>query len=83
MAAPIDSDQASIDLAKTAAATYSNALTVSCRLHEEQGNFSKTYVVKLEDQSKVIVQFRATLLDLSLYEFARRTSFWPVYALVP
>jgi len=44
---------------------------LNCRnhLHEEQGCFGQTYVIKLEDQSKVIVQFRDTPLEL-----ARRTS---------
>ena len=48
----------------------------SCRLHDEQGHFSQTYIVKLEDQSNLIVQFRDTPLDFSLYELARRTFFF-------
>ena len=67
-----------IDLARTIAnARFSfNATSVSCRLHDEQGCFSLTYVVELEDQSYVIVQFRDTPLDLSHYVLARRTSFF-------
>ena len=71
-----------IDLARTIANAHFNTTSVSCRLHEEQGYFSQTYVVELEDQFQVIVQFRDTPLDLSHYVLARRTSLSPEYALV-
>ncbi|KIM49744.1 hypothetical protein M413DRAFT_15624 [Hebeloma cylindrosporum] len=60
-----------IDLARKITHAHCNIPSVSCRLHDEQGCFSKTYLVKLEDQSNIIVQFRDTPLDLSLYEVAR------------
>ncbi|KXN82017.1 hypothetical protein AN958_03315 [Leucoagaricus sp. SymC.cos] len=72
MSAPSSSEPDFIDLARTVADAHCNTPSVSCRLHDEQGCFSKTYIVTLEDQSKVIVQFRDTPLDLSLYELARK-----------
>ena len=72
-----------IDLARKIAHAHCNTPSVSCRLHDEQGQFSRTYIVQLEDQSNLIVQFRDTPLDLSLYELARRMFFFsPEYALV-
>ena len=65
-----------IDLARKIAHAHCNTPRISCRLHDEQGQFSQTYIVKLEDQSNLIVQFRDTPLDLSLYELARRTPFF-------
>lgn len=76
MSAPSISEPDFIDLAEKIAHAHCNIPSVSCRLHDEQGYFSQTYIVKLEDQSNVIVQFRNTPLDLSLYELARRTSFF-------
>jgi hypothetical protein len=73
-----------IDLASAIAHAHCDLQSVYCRLHDEQGSFSETYIVELEDQSNIIVQFRDTPLDLSLYELARRTSFfvrlsiWPL-----
>jgi len=75
MSAP-SSEPDFLDLARAVAHAHRNTPSVSCRLHDEQGYFSKTYIVKLEDQSNVIVQFRDTPLNLSLYELARRTSFF-------
>jgi len=65
-----------IGLARMIAHAHYSTLSVSFRLHDEQGFFSKTYIVKLEDQSNIIVQFRDDPLDLSLYEVARGTSFF-------
>jgi hypothetical protein len=64
-----------INLARTIAHAHCKTRSVSCRLHDEQGCFSQTYIVELENQSPVIVQFRDTPLDLSYYVLARRTSF--------
>ena len=76
MSASSSSEPDLIDLARRIAHAHCNTPSVSCRLHDEQGSFSKTYIVKLEDQSNIIVQFRDTPLDLSLYEVARGTSFF-------
>ncbi|KIJ48350.1 hypothetical protein M422DRAFT_162733 [Sphaerobolus stellatus SS14] len=72
MSAPSSSEPDFIDLARAVAHAHCNTSSVSCRLHDAQGYFSKTYIVKLEDQSDVIVQFRDTPLDLSLYELAHQ-----------
>ena len=74
--APPSSNPDFIDLARTIAHAHFRTTSVSCRLHEEQGCFSQTYVVELEDHSHVVVQFRDTPLDLSHYVLARRTSFF-------
>jgi hypothetical protein len=55
MSAPYSSEPDFIDLARTIAHAHCNTPSVSCRLHDEQGCFSQTYIVKLEDQSDVIV----------------------------
>lgn len=77
MSAPSSSEPDLIDLARRIAHAHCNTPSVSCRLHDEQGQFSKTYIAKFEDQSKsnIIVQFRDTPLELSIYEVARGTSF--------
>ena len=67
------------DLAKAIARAHFNTTSVSCRLHDEQGSFSRTYVVELKDQSHVIVQFRDTPLDLSHYVLARRTFYFILF----
>jgi hypothetical protein len=76
MSTPSNSDPDLIDFARRIAHAHCNTPSASCRLHDEQGCFSKTYIVTLEDQSNIIVQFRDTPLDLSLYEVARGTSFF-------
>ena len=76
MSVPPSSKPDFIDLARTIAHAHCNTTSVSCRLHDEQGCFSQTYIVELEDQSHVVVQFRDTPLDLSHYVVAHRTSFF-------
>lgn len=73
--------QYSINLAKAVAYNHFNKNIEYCRLHDEQGLFSKTYVVRFKDQSAVVVQFRDNPLDLSLYKMARRTSFFAKYTI--
>ncbi|KIJ44676.1 hypothetical protein M422DRAFT_60044 [Sphaerobolus stellatus SS14] len=68
MSAPSSSESDFIDLARAVVHAHCNTPSVSCRLHDEQGYFSKTYIMKLEGKSDVIVQFRETPLDLSLYD---------------
>ncbi|THU95203.1 hypothetical protein K435DRAFT_666900 [Dendrothele bispora CBS 962.96] len=70
MSGSSNSESDLIALASSVAQTHYNAPSVSCRLHDEQGEFSKTYIVELEDQLRTIVQFRDTPLDLSLYDVA-------------
>ena len=76
MSAPSSSEPDLIDLARRIAHAHCNTPSVSCHLHDEQDYFSKTYIVKLEDQSNIIVRFRDTPLDLSFYEVARGTLFF-------
>ncbi|KAF5369725.1 hypothetical protein D9757_011994 [Collybiopsis confluens] len=70
MTAPSSSESDSIAVAESVAKAHFNVQIVSCRLHDEQGAYSKTFVVELEDQSKAVVQFRESPLNLSLYELA-------------